>query len=108
MKKLPEPDPAWSGDAPDPGTSYAPYRVYNIGNNQPVELMRLIEVLETALGREAQKEFLPMQPGDVPETYADVDDLMRDVGFAPATPIEEGVRRFADWYLAYVRGEERL
>lgn len=108
MDRPASPDPAWSGDAPDPGTSYAPYRVYNIGNNQPIELMRLIEVLEEALGRKAEKEFLPMQPGDVPETYADVDDLMRDVGFAPATPIEEGVRRFADWYLAYVQGEDNL
>ncbi len=92
------PNPTWSGDHPDPGTSLAPYRVYNIGNNNPVELMRLIEVLEQALGRQALKRMLPMQPGDVPATYADVDDLMKDVGFKPATPIEEGVRRFVAWY----------
>jgi len=88
----------WSGDRPDPGTSAAPYRLYNIGNNNPVELMHLIAVLEEALGRKAEKRMLPMQPGDVPATYADVDDLMRDVGFKPATPIQEGVRRFVAWY----------
>lgn len=91
-------NPQWSGDQPDPGTSAAPYRLYNIGNNNPVELMRLISVLEDALGRKAEKRMLPMQPGDVPATYADVDDLMHDVGFKPATPIEEGVRRFVAWY----------
>jgi len=95
------PDPAWSGDAPDPGTSAAPYRLYNIGNNNPVELLHLIELLEEALGRAAQKRMLPMQPGDVPATYANVDDLMRDVGFRPATPIEEGVRRFVAWYRGF-------
>src|SRR5690606_33233883 len=94
-------DPGWSGANPDPGTSNAPYRLYNIGNNQPVELMRLIEVLETELGMEATKNFLPMQPGDVPATYADVDDLVRDVGFRPSTPLEEGVRRFVEWYREY-------
>ncbi len=93
-----EPNPDWSGDDSDPGTSSAPYRIYNIGNNQPVELMRLIEVLEDNLGKKAEKNLLPMQPGDVPATYADVDDLMNDVGFKPATPIEEGVRRFVEWY----------
>lgn len=91
----------WSGDAPDPGTSRAPYRIYNIGNNQPVELMRLIEVLEGCLGQEAEKNMLPMQPGDVPATYADVEDLVRDVGFAPRTPIEVGVERFVEWYRGY-------
>jgi UDP-glucuronate 4-epimerase len=91
-------DPAWSSDRPDPGTSAAPYRLYNIGNNQPVELMHLIRVLEEAVGRPAVKRMLPMQPGDVPATYADVDDLTRAVGFRPATPIEEGVRRFVAWY----------
>ncbi|HPW81598.1 MAG TPA: NAD-dependent epimerase [Verrucomicrobiota bacterium] len=95
------PNPAWSGDAPDPGTSAAPYRLYNIGNNNPVELLHLIELLEQALGRAAQKRMLPMQPGDVPATYADVDDLMRDVGFRPATSIEEGVRRFVAWYRSF-------
>jgi UDP-glucuronate 4-epimerase len=95
---VPQPNPEWSGDRPDPGTSAAPYRLYNIGNNRPVELMQLIELLETALGRKAEKRFLPMQPGDVPATYADIDGLARDVGFRPATPIEEGVARFVAWY----------
>jgi UDP-glucuronate 4-epimerase len=93
-----EPDPSWSGDQPDPGTSRAPYRLYNIGNHRPVELMHVIVTLERALGVEAVKEMLPMQPGDVPATCADVDDLARDVGFAPATPIEEGIARFVRWY----------
>ena len=96
-------DPAWSGDAPDPGSSRAPWRVYNIGNHTPVELMRLIEILEEALGRTAVKNFLPMQAGDVPATFADVADLTRDTGFTPATPIEEGVRRFVAWYRDYYR-----
>jgi len=85
----------------DPGTSDAPYRVYNIGNNQPVELMDFIATLERCLGREAEKRMLPIQPGDVPETCADVDDLMRDVGFRPNTPIETGIQRFVDWYREY-------
>lgn len=101
MGKLPEPNPDWRGDAPDPGTSYARYRVYNIGNNQPVQLMRFISVIEEALGRTAQKELMPMQPGDVPATYADIDDLVEDVGFRPATPIETGVARFVEWYRSY-------
>jgi UDP-glucuronate 4-epimerase len=92
------PNPGWTGTEPDPGTSSSPYRVYNIGNHQPVELLYLIRVLEKCLGREARKNLLPMQPGDVPATYADVDDLQRDVGFHPGTPIEEGVRRFVEWY----------
>ena len=96
--RIPQPNPNWSGDHPDPGTSKAPYRVYNIGNNRPVELLYLIEVLENALGRKAEKNLLPMQPGDVPETYADVDDLIRDVGYRPDTPIEEGIQRFVRWY----------
>jgi UDP-glucuronate 4-epimerase len=95
------PDPNWSPGTPDPASSFAPFRVYNIGNNQPVELMRLIAVLEQALGRKAELNFLPMQPGDVPETCADIDDLMRDVGFRPSTPIETGVERFVRWYRAY-------
>ena len=86
---------------PDPGTSKAPYRLYNIGNNQPVELMHYIECSRTRLGRKAQKNLLPLQPGDVPDTFADVDDLVRDVGFKPATPVEVGVRRFVEWYRAY-------
>lgn len=99
--RVPEADPNWSGDHPDPGTSRAPYRIYNIGNNQPVELLRMIEILEDALGKKAEKRMLPMQPGDVPATYADVDDLARDVGFRPATPLEEGVARFVAWYRDY-------
>lgn len=99
--RLPEPNAQWEGANPDPGTSRAPYRIYNIGNNNPVELMHLIGVIEDCLGRKAEKRMLPMQPGDVPATYADVDDLMRDVGFKPATPIEEGVERFVRWYRDY-------
>jgi UDP-glucuronate 4-epimerase len=101
MGRLPEPNPAWSGDRPDPGTSYAPYRIYNIGNNQPVELTRFIETLEAVLGRQARREYLDMQPGDVPATYADVDDLSADVGFKPATPLRSGIERFIDWYRNY-------
>jgi UDP-glucuronate 4-epimerase len=103
MGRPPEPDPGWTGDQPNPGTSNAPYRIYNIGNNQPVELMEFIETLEDCLGTKAHKELLPMQPGDVPATYADVDDLTRDFGFKPATSIREGIRRFVDWYRAYYK-----
>ena len=92
------PNPEWSGAAPDPGTSCAPYRLYNIGNQQPVELMRYIEVLEDCLGRRAEKNFLPLQPGDVPDTFADVEDLIRDVNYLPRTRVEEGIARFVDWY----------
>jgi UDP-glucuronate 4-epimerase len=95
------PNPAWSGDAPDPATSRAPWRLYNIGNHEPVPLLRMIEVLEECLGRTAEKRLLPMQAGDVPATYADVDDLARDVGFVPRTPLAEGVRRFVEWYADY-------
>jgi UDP-glucuronate 4-epimerase len=95
------PNSNWSGDTPDPGTSLAPYRIYNIGNNQPVELLYLIEVIERALGCTAEKNLLPIQPGDVPATYADVDDLIQDVAFEPKTPIEEGVSKFIDWYRSY-------
>lgn len=95
------PNPDWDGAQPDPGTSSAPSRLYNIGNNNPVELMDLIGTLEQALGRSAEKNLLPIQPGDVPATYADVDDLMRDVGFKPSTSIEEGVTRFVEWYRDY-------
>ena len=98
MGKLPEANPGWDGDAPDPGTSSAPYKVYNIGNNNPVELITFIEVIEGVLGKKARKEFMDMQPGDVAATYADVDDLMADVGFKPATPIETGIKRFAEWF----------
>jgi UDP-glucuronate 4-epimerase len=103
IPKIATPNPSWTGDAPDPGTSFAPYRVYNIGNNNPVELMTLISVLEQKLNRNAIKDFLPLQTGDVPETYADVDDLMNDVGFKPSTSIEDGVSKFVDWYLDYYK-----
>jgi UDP-glucuronate 4-epimerase len=98
-----QPNPEWSGADPDPGTSAAPYRVYNIGNHNPVELLHLIEVLEDALGKKAEKNLLPIQPGDVPATYADVDDLVRDVGFRPETSIEDGVGRFVEWYRGYYK-----
>jgi UDP-glucuronate 4-epimerase len=100
-ERIAQPDPTWSGAAPDPATSRAPYRLYNIGNRQPVELLRYIEVLEQCLGRKAHKRFLPLQPGDVPDTCADVEDLVREVGYRPATPVEEGVRRFVDWFCEY-------
>ncbi|HOY67566.1 MAG TPA: NAD-dependent epimerase [Candidatus Ozemobacteraceae bacterium] len=99
--KIAEPNPQWTGDAPDPGTSLAPYKVYNIGNHAPLELMRFIEIIEEKLGRKAIKKLLPIQPGDVPATFADVEDLKRDVGFAPATPPEVGIGRFIDWYRTY-------
>jgi len=99
--RIPEPNPKWSGDQPDPGTSLAPYKIYNIGNNQPVELMHFIGTLEKCLGKTAEKNMMPMQLGDVPATYADVDDLMKDVGFRPATPIEDGIANFVDWYREY-------
>jgi UDP-glucuronate 4-epimerase len=103
LGRVPAPDPAWSGDCPDPSSSKAPYKLYNIGNHQTVELGRFIEVLEEKLGKKAIKNYLPLQPGDVPATYADVDDLIRDTGFQPATPIEVGIGRFVDWYRAYYR-----
>ena len=98
---LPQPNPDWDSTAPDPGTSLAPFRIYNIGNNQPVELMEFIEILERCLGRKAEKNFLPMQPGDVLATCANVDDLMADVGFHPATSIEQGIEHFVRWYRDY-------
>jgi UDP-glucuronate 4-epimerase len=101
LDRVPVPDGSWTGDAPDPATSAAPYRLYNIGNNSPVELMDLIGAIEKALGRQAELNLLPMQPGDVPATYADVDDLVRDVGFSPATPIDVGIDRFVSWYREY-------
>jgi len=96
-----QPNPEWSAEAPDPATSYAPYRIYNIGNHQPVSLLRFIEVFEECLGKKAIKNLLPLQPGDVHTTYADISDLERDTGFTPNTPIEEGVARFVEWYRAY-------
>ncbi|HOO90874.1 MAG TPA: NAD-dependent epimerase [Syntrophales bacterium] len=98
MNRIPASNPGWSGDSPDPGTSFAPYKIYNIGNNNPVELMRFIETLEDALCRKAKKTLLPMQPGDAPATFADVGDLSQDVGFMPSTSIEEGIKRFIMWY----------
>jgi len=100
-ERVAQPDPNWSSNAPDPSTSNAPYRIYNIGNSSPVPLMRYIEVLEECLGRKATKNFLPLQLGDVPETSADITDLVRDVGYRPATPVEVGVRRFVDWFTEY-------
>jgi UDP-glucuronate 4-epimerase len=104
MGRRPASNPAWSGERPDPGSSYAPYKIYNIGNNQPVELSHFIETIEDVLGRKARKDYLDLQPGDVPATYADVDDLMADVGFKPATPIRAGIERFIAWYKGYYAG----
>ncbi|MCL6714259.1 NAD-dependent epimerase [Pseudomonas sp. R2.Fl] len=103
LDRVPGPDPDYDPLAPSPATSSAPYRVYNIGNHQPVELLRYIEVLEDCLGRKAERNLLPLQPGDVPDTYADVSALSRDTGYAPSTPIETGVRRFVDWYRDFYR-----
>ena len=97
------PDPGWSGETPNSATSSAPYRLYNIGNHQPVELLRMIDMLEQALGKTAKKNFLPIQAGDVPATYADVQDLINDVGFKPDTPLEEGIRKFVEWYRAFYK-----
>ncbi len=99
--KVATPDPDWRSDSPDPASSSAPYRIYNIGSNNPVDLMHFIACIEKALGREAKKNFLPLQPGDVPKTYADVEALVADVGFKPATPIEDGIARFIAWYRGY-------
>jgi UDP-glucuronate 4-epimerase len=101
LDRVAAPNPLWNSDAPDPGTGKAPYRLYNIGNQQPVELLRYIEVLEDCLGRKAQRNLLPLQPGDVPDTYADVEDLAHDVGYRPQTSVEEGVARFVEWYRAF-------
>ena len=103
LDKVAVPNPDWNGMQPDPGTSTAPYRLYNIGNNNPVELMYFIECIEKALGKTARKNMLPMQPGDVPKTFADVDALVADIGFQPKTPIEVGVQRFVDWYRDFYR-----
>lgn len=103
LDRVAPPNPDWSGVDPDPGTSRAPYRLYNIGNQKPVELMRFIEVLEDCLGKKAVKNLLPMQDGDVPDTWADVEDLVRDTGYQPSTPIEVGIARFVEWYQAYYR-----
>jgi UDP-glucuronate 4-epimerase len=94
-------DPAWNSNAPNPGTSRAPYKIYNIGNQRPIALLRYIEVLESCLGRKARKNFLPMQLGDIPDTWADVDLLARDVGYRPCTALELGVQKFVEWYRGY-------
>ena len=103
VERTPQPNPNWLGDAPDPGSSSAPWRVYNIGNNKPVELLDVVRLLEEAIGKKSKRELLPMQPGDVPATYADVNDLMRDAEFRPMTPIADGISRFIDWYRSYHR-----
>ncbi|WP_457602922.1 NAD-dependent epimerase [Nitratifractor sp.] len=98
IDRPPKGNPNWSGKHPDPGSSKAPYKIYNIGNNNPVKLMDFITAIEEAIGKEAQKNLLPIQPGDVPATYADVEDLIRDMGYKPQTPIREGIERFVEWY----------
>ncbi|MDH7565698.1 MAG: NAD-dependent epimerase [Clostridiales bacterium] len=103
IPRPPLPNPSWDRDAPDPASSFAPYKIYNIGNNRPVELSDFISVLEEHLGKKAVKEYLPMQSGDVEETFADIDDLAADVGFKPSTPLEEGLKRFIGWYRDYYR-----
>ena len=103
LDKIPEPNPRCSGESLNPGISNAPYKIYNIGNNHPVELMHYIEVLENCLGKTTQKNMLPLQPGDVPVTYADIDELVRDVGFKPSTPIEVGIEKFLVWYRDYYK-----
>ncbi len=97
------PNPSWSGKTPDPSSSVAPYRVYNIGNNSPVSLMEFIEAIEENLGQKAEKNFLPLQPGDVPATYADISDLMRDTGYTPKTGVKEGIKNFVEWYRDFYR-----
>lgn len=101
LDKVAEPNSAWNGDAPDSATSVSPYRLYNIGSNNPIELLRYIEVLEDCLGKKAEKNLLPLQPGDVPDTYANVDALVQDVGYKPSTPIEQGIANFVEWYREY-------
>nr|P39858.1 RecName: Full=Protein CapI [Staphylococcus aureus]AAA64648.1 type 1 capsule synthesis gene [Staphylococcus aureus] len=103
VKKPASPNKEWSGADPDPGSSYAPYKVYNIGNNSPVRLMEFVEAIENKLGKEARKNYMDLQPGDVPETYANVDDLFRDIDFKPETTIQDGVNKFVDWYLEYYK-----
>lgn len=102
-----QPNSQWQGDAPDPGTSSAPYRLYNIGNHQPVELTRFIEIIEQQVGRQAVVKLMPIQPGDVPQTYADIDDLQRDFSFHPQTSIEQGIQLFVEWYKAYYGSGEK-
>jgi UDP-glucuronate 4-epimerase len=104
MDRPPEGNPDWNGDRPDPATSTAPWKIYNIGNNRPEELMHVVSILEKEFGKRATTEMLPMQPGDIPATYADVEDLYRDIGFRPSTTIEDGIARFAKWYRDYYTG----
>jgi UDP-glucuronate 4-epimerase len=101
LDRVAEPNPQWDGDAPDSASSRAPYRLYNIGNNQPVDLSHYIAVLEDCLGKKAEKNMLPLQPGDVPDTYANVEDLVRDTGYKPNTSVERGIKNFVDWYRSY-------
>jgi UDP-glucuronate 4-epimerase len=103
LDRVAQPNPAWDSAHPDPASSRAPFRLYNIGNNSPVELLRYIEMIEECLGKKAQKNLLPLQLGDVPDTFADIDDLVRDVGYRPATPVAEGVRRFVEWFCDYYK-----
>ncbi len=103
LDKPAQPNPQWTGDSPDSATSYAPWRIYNIGSNNPVELKDYIKALEKALGKETQKELLPLQPGDVPDTYADVDDLVKDLDYKPTTTLDKGMRNFVDWYTTYYK-----
>jgi len=103
LDKTPSGNPAWSGKNPDPSCSVSPYRIYNIGNNSPVRLMDFIDAIENALGKKAIKNFMPMQPGDVPATWADVDDLVKDLGYKPGVDIREGVERFVEWYKGYYK-----
>ena len=105
MDHMAEPNSEWNAADPDPGTSRAPYRIYNIGNQQPVELMRYIEVIEECVGRKAEKNLLPLQPGDVPDTWADTEGLAKDVGYQPSTPVEVGVKNFVEWYLEFYKDE---
>ena len=101
MDRIPSGNPHWNSDKPDPGTSIVAYRLYNIGNNNPVALMEFIDTIENVLGKKAKKEFLPMQPGDVPSTFADIEDLVSDIGFKPNTPIKAGIQKFVEWYIQY-------
>lgn len=103
VKKPAEPNPEWSGEKPDPSSSYAPYKIYNIGNNSPVRLMEFVEAIENKLGKKAKKNYMDLQPGDVPETYANVDDLFKNIDFKPETTIQDGVNQFVDWYLDYYK-----
>jgi UDP-glucuronate 4-epimerase len=103
LDRVATPDPGWNSNVPDPSSSNAPYRIYNIGNSSPVELAHYIETLEKCLGRKAERNLLPLQLGDVPDTYADIEELVRDVGYKPATSVEEGVKAFIDWYRSYYK-----